>query len=988
MRTISRDVCGLPIVPLALACQAALAQEQGPGREPETLPANIEHIIVTGTRITRSDYESASPIVTVLPELFEFVGSPTVEAALNQLPQLVPHGTSTSNNPGRAGQAHLNLRGLGPTATLVLLDGRRITPANGAGVVDANLIPPTLIEQVEIVSGGASAVYGSDAVAGVVNFRLRESFAGLEVGGRYGQTDRGDGEQWDVHVTAGTRFASGRGSVYGFAGRSERQLVTQGDRTFSRYALTYVGPGNGTLGPGNAFIAGGNVIIEEGVAVLPTSGANAIRRDTFDQLFASYGETSPFQSAFGFNEDGTLFTLGNGTPGSVANFRGVRDPVLFNGRSFGYNYAPPNALQLPLERTSAFGRLTFALTDSLRLYADGLYGDYSVSQQLAATPLAQVFMPRGNSHVPADLAFLLDSRPNPDAPFQWFKRLSEVGPRIVDSEYDVHQATIGLDGRLSENWRFDAYAQYGENRRSDRTSGNVLRSRIEELAFAADAGFAVCGGFDIFGLGSISPECAAYVTANAGDEVRLEQFIAEFSVEGALANLPAGELRTAFGALHKRDRFRYTADPLASRILPDGRPDLGGFGGARDDVRGNDYNTDLYVEALVPLLSDRPGVKLLEVGLGYRRSEYEQAGGGDAWKVELMYRPVDPLRIRGSFQNAIRAPSINELYTPQLSNILDLGAARDPCEFTSTTRAGPDAAAAEALCIAQGVPADLLPTLRHPFNTAQGFVGGNPELKPEEAESWTVGFVWSPPRSDSRWGQMQASIDWYRIELERAIGSVSLPVMVALCFDPRVNPDLSVDQPWCTFFARNADTGQIEDARVISRNLGVIETSGVDMQLDWSLPAGPGTLGVNWLVSWLDSFDRNAGANAPMEVLAGSAGASNNLLGGALPEWKSLLSLSYSRKGMTFGARQRYVAAMDDAFDPAFRIPSRTYIDLFGSYGFGPGLLDGLRLGFGVENLTDRSPPIFPDSTGATNTDPQQYDVLGRRYFATLSYRF
>jgi len=215
-----------------------------------------------------------------------------------------------------------------------------------------------------------------------------------------------------------------------------------------------------------------------------------------------------------------------------------------------------------------------------------------------------------------------------------------------------------------------------------------------------------------------------------------------------------------------------------------------------------------------------------------------------------------------------------------------------------------------------------------------------------------------------------------------------LPVMLAFCFDPRVNPDFSAEQPWCTFFARNAATGQIEDAFVIARNLAVIETSGVDMQLDWSLTAGPGTLGVNWLASWLDSFDRNAGANAPMDELAGSAGASNNPLGGALPKWKSLLSLNYSRKGVTFGARQRYVAAMDDAFDPTFRIPSRTYVDVFGSYGFGRGLLDGLRLGFGVENLIDRSPPIFPDYTGATNTDPQQYDVLGRRYFVTLNYRF
>jgi iron complex outermembrane recepter protein len=986
MSDLSRGRFGLPVVPLVLACQSALADDQGTEREPETLPTYVDHIIVTGTRITRRDYESASPIVTVLPELFESIGAPTVEAALNQLPQLVPHGTSTANNPSVSGQAFLNLRGLGPTSTLVLLDGRRIMPANGTGTVDVNLIPPTLIERVEIVSGGASAVYGSDAVAGVANFRLRESFEGFELGGLYGQTDRGDGEQWNVHLTAGAQFAGGRGSVYGFLGRSERQLVTQGDRAFSRYALLYLGPGDGTLGPGNGFIAGGTQIIEEGAAFLPIAGANPISQDAFDELLASYGESAPFQGGFGFNDDGTLFTMGNFTPGSVANYRGVRDPVQFNDRAYGYNFAPPNALQLPLERTSAFGRLSFELTDSVRLYADGLYGDYSVSQRLAPTPLTLVFMPHDNPFIPADLAALLDSRPDPGAPFPWIKRVSELGPRIARNDYEVYDGTIGLDGYLTDTWRFDAYAQYGENRQSRRQSGNALRSRVEELTFAADGGLAACGGFDVFGFGSISPECAAYIAVDGEDEVRIKRFIAEFSIEGAIVELPAGELRAAFGAMHKRDRFSYTADPIAARFLPDRRSDIVGFN-ARDDVRGEDHNTDLYVEALVPLLAHRPGVDLLEVGLGYRHSEYDQAGGADAWKVELLYRPIEPLRFRGSFQNAIRAPSISELFTPQLQDEVPLGPARDPCEVTSAARAGPDAAAVEALCLAQGVPAELLPTLRHATNFASIFRGGNPDLRPEEAETWTFGLVWSPAGSHPRLGRVQASIDWYRIELESAIATVPLQVILALCFDPQVNPDFSADQPWCTFFARNPDTGQIEDGFVINRNLGVIKTSGVDLQLDWSLPVGPGTLSAGWLISWLDSFERNAGANALTQELGGSAGGGNLLLGGSLPEWKSLLSLRYAWRGTLLGARTRYIAAMDDSTEPAFRIPSRTYLDLFGHYDFAPGRFDGLRLGFGIENLTDRDPPIFPSYTAA-NTDPQQYDVLGRRYFATLNYRF
>jgi iron complex outermembrane recepter protein len=975
---------------LGLCVAAAFAFEAPPAwaeeeEAAEAEAAYLDHIVVTGTRILRRDFESASPIVTVMPELFESIGAPTVEAALNRLPQLVPDVSSTSNNPGESGQAFLNLRGLGPTATLVMLDGRRVIPSNGAGVVDVNLIPPTLLERVEIITGGASAVYGSDAVAGVVNFRLRQSFEGVELGGTWGRTDRGDGEQWDAHLTAGTRFADGRGSAYGFVGHSERQLVTQGDRRFSRYALQYVGAGNGLLGPDQAFLAGGNPLIEEGVAILPIAGPNPVSAAAFQDLFASYGYPSPplpLQLQYGFNEDGTLFTRGNGTPNSVANFRGDLDPLVSNDRFYAYNFAPPNALQLPLERTSAFGRLSFDLADSLRLYADGLYGDYSVDQQLAPTTAIQMTLPRGNPYIPADLGLLLDSRPSPGANLLWFKRISELGPRISQNEYSVYQGTVGVDGYLTDAWRIDAYAQFGENSQTRRQTGNALRSRIDELTFAADGGLAACGGFDIFGLGSISRACADYIGVDAQDDVRLRQIIAEVSVEGPLAELPAGELRAAFGAFHKRDRYTYRADPIAAQVLPDGRVDILGFN-ARDDVRGDERNTDVYVETLVPLLADRPGVVSLDAGLGYRHAEYRAAGGADAWKAELLYRPIETLRLRGSYQNAVRAPGIIELFEPQLPGLVileEIGG--DPCEAASAARAGPDAAAVESLCLAQGVPAGVLPDFVYPVQIIEGFSGGNPDLRPEEAETWTLGLAWSP-RPHPNLGQLQASLDWYQIDVEDAIERVSALEVISLCFDPAVNPGFSPANPWCTYFSRDAATGEIVDAFEINRNVGRLKTAGVDLQLDWSLPLGPGTLAANWLLSWLDSFERNAGPGAPDEELSGSV---SFLPGTSLPEWKSLLSATYSWRGASLNARTRFIDSMGTDFAPEFKIPSVHYLDVFASYDFGPGPLEGLRLGAGIENLTDRNPPIFPGSA-IGSTDPQQYDVLGRRYFVTLNYR-
>jgi outer membrane receptor protein involved in Fe transport len=965
---------------LALGWRPAL-----PAEELEDDALALQPVVVTGSRIARPDFDSASPVVTLGSEAFEQTGAPTVETTLNLLPQFVPNFSSASNNPSADGQAHLDLRGLGPHATLVLLDGRRLTPSNGAGAVDVNLIPPTLIERVEIVSGGASAVYGSDAVAGVVNFRLKESFEGFELGGFYGAADRGDGEQWDANFTAGTSFAGGRGTAYGFVGHAERRLVTQGDRKYSRHALFHVGAGNGTLGPGNGFLALGSGFIEDGYAILPTSGANPIDPDAFRVLFDGYGAPAslPFQPLFGFNQDGTLFTRGLFQPGMVANYRGFQDPLLFNDSAVTYNFAPPNALQLPLQRTSAFGRLAFDLSDTTRLYADGLYADYHADRQLAPAPLLAARMPRSNPFIPADLAFLLDSRPAPDEDFQWTKRLSELGPRVARDDYDVYQGTIGLDGYLSGDWRYDTYLQYGEVRQTNRQSGNALNSRIEALTFAADGGLAACGGFDIFGLGSISAECAALIAVDGDNEVSVRQVLAEVSIEGPVLELPAGDLRAAFGVFHKRERFSYTADPLASTILPDGRVDIVGFN-ASDDVRGRERNTDLYVEALVPLLAHAPGAWALDAGLGYRHSEYDAAGGVDAFKFELLYRPIEALRLRGSFQNAVRAPSIIELFEPQLPTFFFPNPG-DPCAAGSPARTGPDAAAVEALCLAQGVPAALLPAFEPTFgNVVFGFGGGNPELEPEKAETWTVGLAWSPTRDHPRFGRLQASIDAYRIEIEDAIEQVVGEEIIALCFDPQVNPDFSPEQTWCGFLSRHPVSGELVDLFAIQRNLGRIRTRGIDLQLDWRLPAGPGTFGFNFLVSWLDSFERNPGGGAPTTELAG---LTITFPGTSLPEWKSLLGLNYAWKGYSITARTRYIGRMHSFWAPEFEVPSRTYVDLFASHDFGAGALDGLRLGLGIENLTDRDPPILAGSQAA-NTDPQQFDTLGRRYFLRLSYRF
>jgi outer membrane receptor protein involved in Fe transport len=986
---------------------------------PATAQELLEEVIVTGSRIARPDFESASPIVSATEDLFKHTASGTVESSLNTLPQFVPAFTASSNNPGNNGQANVSLRGLGTTSTLVLVDGRRLMPANGNGVADLNIIPSSLIESVEIITGGASAVYGSDALAGVVNFKLKRDFDGVELDGTWGQTDRGDGAQYEAGMTVGTDFADGRGSIVGYIGHADRELVTYGDREFSKYALGYAGgPGAGSLGPGDAFLPAGSPTIEEGRVAL--NGPGRPSEQAFDDLMVSYGFASgevPFfgpeifpggprvtNSQFGFNADRSLFTTGNfffsdAQFSGVRNFRGEPDPVFVSEYLYSYNYAPDNALQLPLERASAFLRAEFEVSEALRFELQGLYADYSVTQQLAPAPVMGVFVPVDNPFVPADLKFLLDSRIDPTAPFTFDKRLSETGPRTGRNQNDVYQVTLGVSGDIGAAWSYEGYVQVGGNEQENFQTGNVLTSRMEELTFAADGGVSICGGFDPFGKGSISAECLDYIKVDASNEAAVDQTLAEVSATGPVFTLPAGDAVAAFGVFYKRDEYRYAASPEASLFIgPPGepctpdvacRPDLQGFT-ASQDIRGEDSNLDLYAELLLPLLRDAPAARSLEAVLGYRSSDYDSAGRFDSWKAELLYQPVDSLRVRGSYQEAVRAPSVFELYLPQLPAVFffsDNGFA-DPCTVGSPERTGPDGASVEALCLAQGMPAESLPTFEDSDDLALGVAGGNPALTQEDASTTTLGVVWTSASTHPALARLQASLDWYRIEIADKIDAVYFPDFVPYCYDARYNPDFSTSNQWCSLFSRDRGTGEIVDVQEINNNSYDWETSGVDVQLDWSIDAGRGQLGINWLVSWLESFSVVVRqSSVPEPPRPGTIGRD---VGRALPEWKSSLRVSYAWHDLELGADWRYIDAMRDR-DPnlgsVYEVPSVDYFDLGGQYAFSGGFFDGLEIGIGIENLTDADPPIYPSYIQA-NTDPSQYDPYGRRYYASFRYSF
>jgi iron complex outermembrane receptor protein len=970
---------------LVWSAVAAASAATIPAQAQEQTEEDTQTVTVTGTRIVRQDYQSASPIVTVGEEAFRQTGSTTVETMLNTLPQFVPSVTNTSNNPSNNGQANVELRGLSPSRTLVLLDGKRVIPGGGEGIVDLNLLPSTLISNVEIITGGASAAYGSDAVAGVVNFKTKE-VEGLEFETNYGQTKESDGEEWQASITGGMKFADGRGKLVGTAAYSDRAAVRAGDRDFSRVA-------RGWFGPEDGFLPLGSGTIEEGTVTVNAPQA------AVDTVFSSYGFApgTVGTRVFSVNADNTLFTTGNGTTPSVTNFKGDTASETFNDISYTYNFSPPNYLQLPLERKSAFGRGSFEVTPAAEVYVQGVWSEYDANTQLAPSPGSQMFIPVTNPFLPADLAFLASQRVDDPstaanettAPLSLSKRLTELGPRFENNAYEVYQFIGGVTGNVFSEWTYDVYGSYGNLTIDNTQLGSISRTKLEQATFAADGGVALCGGLNPFGLGSISPECAEFVTVDAVNTFDVTQTIFEATISGGLFDLPAGKLQTALGVFYKEDEFAFIADELLRATTVNSpapvavRADVSGFN-ASDNTTGKTDSTEFYTELSIPVLAKRPGVEKLDVNLGYRFADYSTAGGVNSYKGEMTYMPTQQFLARGSYQRAVRAPNIVELFQPQLTNFPSIASiGGDPCNVGSAARTGANAAQVRALCVAQGSPASGIDTYNAPNQQAAGLSGGNPNLFEESADTLTFGLVYTP-QVDGFFSNFRASIDWYSIEIEDAIDEISASTFVGRCYDPAFNPEFTVDNVFCGFFGRSTSDGQIQDALELSQNIGALETSGIDVQLDWAGSVGPGRLNVNWVTAYLDKFDRQELPGDPFTELKGTLGET---IGTAFPDLKSTLNVAYSIGGVGVSARFRYIDSMTDVGDDTFTIGSETYIDLMGSYAFSEGLFDGLTLRLGITNLSDIDPPNYPSAI-QSNTDPSTYDVLGRRFFMSALYKF
>ena len=997
-----------PVLFNLLALAAASGAQAGTDSPPP--PSDQAPIVVTGSRIPRPNQTSDSPIQSVRPEEFTITGVPNVEQTLNQLPQLVAGMTNTSNNPG-GGAATLDLRGLGSVRTLILVNGRRWIADDAGSVpdVDVNTIPAALIDRVDIVTGGASAVYGSDAVTGVINFVLKSRLDGLHLEATQNVTQRGDGKVSSVDLSYGGAFFGDRARLIVSLGGLNQSPVLQNARILSSVSLTdaCVIPGTRAAtgasqpaltpqcDPPNVFgfVAGGSALIPgsliPGFIRFPVAGSSAL------------------------------------VPNLGLSFEPNGQPHRFNRDTDLYNFAPANYLQVGFRRRSANAFPSFEISRALTLYSELSYIRTTSPNQLA--PVAA--QPRGvtmnldNPFLTPEAARILeinfgrDAAGNPgflttpegfvlnpafagDADGMVrlpliLSRLEDIGPRQVLNTRVAKRGLIGGRGDLGRNWHYDVFfsSSHVKHEAAYLNSGSAMRLRQAILARRDPATGAIacidpsngCVPANIFGAGNLSGAAADFIRTDPVDVSIIKEQIAEGSVRGELPLLAAGPAGLVIGATWRRTSYAFVPDP--SLFTGD---DLGFSGGA--PAAGSTHVWELFNEARIPLLAGRRFAHELSAELGLRYSRYDSVGATWTYKALADWSPVRGLRIRGGYQRAVRAPNVRELFQERFEDFTFL---LDPCSARAGLVENADVAAA---CIRNGVPPASFDILE-PGTVALALTRGNPDANAETADTFTIGAVLTPRRFPG----LSATIDFYDIRIKEAIALLDgggtwmlFGCILGAHGDPAA--------PVCQHFERDSD-GAVAFLDQSTANIPFIRARGVDWQLNYRRDLTWGLLGdrdrAEISAAGTVYLKNGMRPNASLGELAClgtyASFACSNTLGGAVPKWKLLNRLTYGTGPASLTVRHRWFSATRDPrvyqashFGFISDIPeegrvleSRHYFDATATVAVN----DRFRLTFGVNNLTDAKPAITGDVQSQANTDPSLYDVLGRRFFVTVAAR-
>jgi iron complex outermembrane receptor protein len=939
----------------ALATNVAVADEADAAQ-------SVERIEVTGSRILKQEFTSNAPVVSVDAEQFELGAIVNTESLLNTLPQLVPGFDRTSNNPGN-GTATADLRGLGTNRTLVLVNGTRMVPTTAGGTVDINTIPTSLINRVEVLTGGASAVYGSDAVAGVVNFVLKRDFEGVQINTGARMTERGDAEVYNGDITFGASSSDGRGNVVFNFGYTERKQVFQDARSFARTALFDNGDSTG-LEPG-----GSTLNLE---TTIFNAGFEDYSPDTFGVIFTQDG--------------------------------GIRQ---YAGPSDDYNYAPSNFLQLPQKRYQMTSLGHYELTDNLEVYGRAMFTSSRVPSQLAPTPIAQtsVFTLDGNPFLTAEAQQVLsdaigvkdadgniiDSNGNgiaDEAVGLVRRRLEEIGPRYSDDHRQSFQFTAGVRGFFPDsNWGYDAYYQHGQVTNNLVQLGNINRGRFDQallLDLEADPAGGVCqdtsanGGLrgcvpiNIFGEGNINPEAGEFLVTRVNAKQHYTQSIKAATVFGdtdGFFELPGGPVGLAFGVERIDNKFDFSpSQDLAANTIA-------GFNGSPPSNGAYDV-TSVYGEAYLPILIGEEYADVLELELAYRFSDYSTSGSSRAYKVSGAWAPNSTVRFRAGWNRAVRAPNIAELFSPASEGF---PSSNDPC--SANAPAASQTEAVRAICVATGAPAAAVftPALNLASGQVRAVGGGNPELKEEVADTYTAGFVLTPMDN------LSVSLDYFNIKIDDAIAGFGGGAnnILSTCYD--TSSDLGgAGSPFCNSVVRRGD-GSIDFVRTGIQNVASEKLEGVDLVANFRPAAFDNKLVIDYVGTYTMENTTVSFVGADPIKCAGLFGAD---CGQPQPSYKHRMTFRYMMGDATAQLLWRHIGSVKDDDDDVTYFVNRVGAANYFDFNLGYQFSDAYRLTFGIENLLDKNPPVLGDNDQQANTWPQTYDVFGRAYFLNFTARF
>ena len=940
-------------------------------------------IIVTGSRIQRPDLQAASPVTAISAEAIQLKNHPGVEEFLRALPQAVP-GVGSANNNGNPGVATVNLRNLGSVRTLVLVDGHRFVPYDSGGVVDLNMIPAPLVQRVEIVTGGASAVYGSDAIAGVVNFVMKKNFTGIEGDAQYGLTEQGDGAHRDFSLTGGLNLGS-RGNIVVNGTYSEQEKVLLGGpRAYSQFSLSPTDLSPAGASTTNVF---GSV----------DTGLSPVSRFTF-------------------------------TPGGVLPYVGLRD---------GFNFNPYNLTQVAQTKWTATALANYALTDGVEFFARGSYGDTKVRAEIAPSGTFGISFkinyrtnpfldPALNPSAAGARALFaqLDavqgpSVKNPTAVLNdgfvtvgIRRRTPDVGPRTYAFHNRVYQGVAGLRGDVGSSFHWEVFGQYGKTIRDIAYLNDLDASKVQQALLVVQGASGPvcidpsngCAPANLFGSSGLSAAGAKFISFSLSEVDKNDQLVGGGFVSGDVPIELVASHPGAFvlGAEYRRERA--TAAPDNNLITGNSI----GFGSssplqAQIDVK------EVYGEFKLPLIADAPFFQELGLETGFRYSAYKNATSVDntgtggviakynnsfnnfTWKIGGDWKPIDSIRFRAMYQRAIRAPNLGEIGLPVTPGTGD--ATFDPCaKGTYTT-------ALLSLCRAVGgFPASVAPgSIAQPTSgQLNNFSGGNPALVPERANTLTVGAVFTPHAIPG----FTASIDYFDIKVKKAILNTPEQAILDACY----YSEKVATGTFCSLIHRNDIDGTLEGDTIFgvdssSRNAGLITQRGIDFAANYSRPL---TDDVRLILGLNATYTINSKVQfAPVLPIYECVGKVGKVCQDPQPKFVSNLDLgveffntlvqgtwhhlsSITQDALTVGANLQPASAF-----AVSKIPSYDYFDLAMRWNVAPHF----QFRLAAENLFNKQPPVVGTGYGATtqnsgNTFPATYDALGRRFSVGANVKF